>query len=117
MQSGYRAARKGYLFIVNARVCFRRAGSNYTLVPRFVWQMVCVMSAFDDEEFLRLKRLPPRRQVSIVPDGPDFVVTFAPNNVVVFRHNIASELRELCHKLRWEIVSDVTPDPKDPASW
>ena len=75
------------------------------------------MSAFDDEELSRLRTLPPRRQVSIVPDGPEFVVTFAPSNVVVFRHNVASELRELCHKLRWEIVSDTTADPQDPASW
>ena len=75
------------------------------------------MAVFDDEEFSRLKVLPPRRQVSIVPDGPDFVVTFTPSNVVVFRHNVASELRQLCRKLRWEIVRDTTADPQDLSSW
>jgi hypothetical protein len=75
------------------------------------------MSAFDEEELSRLEVLPPRRQVSIVPDGSDFVVTFVPSNMVVFRHTVAGELRQLCCKLRWEIVSDTAADPQDPSSW
>jgi hypothetical protein len=59
----------------------------------------------------------PRRKVSIRRDGADFVVAFQSNNVVVFRHHQAHPLRQLCGKLRWEVVADVLPDPRDPATW
>jgi hypothetical protein len=58
-----------------------------------------------------------RRQVSISRDDGDFVVRFQPENIVVFRHDKAIELRRICLKLRWEIVSDTVPDPTDQASW
>jgi hypothetical protein len=61
--------------------------------------------------------LPPRRQVSIGRDGEDFVVSFQPHNIVVFRHDEADPLRRICHSLGWEILSDTVPDPDNLASW
>lgn len=58
-----------------------------------------------------------RRQVAIRRDRGDFVVVFQPEDVVVFRHDNANPLRRICHKLRWEIVSDTVADPVDLASW
>ena len=55
------------------------------------------------------------RKVSIRRDPPhDFVVVFEPEDIVVFRHSNARDLRRVCSKLRWLIVSDVTPDLDDP---
>jgi hypothetical protein len=59
----------------------------------------------------------PRRQVSISRDSKDFVVAFQPDNLVVFRHEKASELRKVCASLRWQIVSDTVAEANDPASW
>ena len=50
-------------------------------------------------------------------DGNEYVVTFLPDNIVALRHSQASELRRMCHTLRWEIVTDTVPDPNDLASW
>src|SRR5271156_2072580 len=38
----------------------------------------------------------PKRQVSIRRDGKDFVVAFQPDDVVVFRHQLARSLRRVC---------------------
>ena len=58
-----------------------------------------------------------RRQVSIRRDDRDFVVAFQPDDVVVFRHQLASQLRKLCASLRWEVVSDTIASANDLASW
>jgi hypothetical protein len=71
------------------------------------------MSLFSGAESGRTL-LPPRRQVTIGRDGEDFVVSFQPHNIVVFRHNEADPLRKICHSLGWEIVSDTAPNL---ASW
>jgi hypothetical protein len=75
------------------------------------------MSAFDVVESFRKNALPFKRQVSLNRDGEDFVVAFQPDNVIALRHSEATALRKMCHTLRWEIVSDTTPEPSDPASW
>jgi hypothetical protein len=75
------------------------------------------MSEFDVVETFRKNALPFRRQVSIIRDGEDFVVTFLPDNIIAMRHIDANALRKMCHALRWEIVNDTTPEPDDPASW
>ena len=75
------------------------------------------MSEFDVVETFRRNALPFRRQVSISPDGEDFVVAFQPDNIIALRNSEASALRKMCHSLRWEIVSDTIPEPNDPASW
>ena len=74
------------------------------------------MSVLDTVESFRKSALF-RRQVSISRDGADFVVTFQPDNIVVFRHNEASKLRKMCQSLQWEIVSDTVPEPGDIRSW
>jgi hypothetical protein len=75
------------------------------------------MSEFDVVESFRRNALPFRRQVSIRRDGKDFVVAFQPENIIAVRNTEANALRKMCHTLRWEIVSDTTPEPNDPASW
>ena len=75
------------------------------------------MSAFDVVESFRKNALPFKRQVSLNRDGEDFVVAFLPDNIIAMRHSEANALRKMCHTLRWEIVSDTTPEPNDPASW
>jgi hypothetical protein len=75
------------------------------------------MSALEVVESFRQKAVPLRRQVSIARDGADFVVAYQPDNIVVFRHSVANELRKLCRKLRWEIVLDTAADPDEPKSW
>ena len=59
----------------------------------------------------------PKRRVSLRRDGADFIVALQPDNLVVFRHHELHALRKLCKRLRWEIVADVEPDPRDPATW
>ena len=68
-------------------------------------------------ESFRRRAVPVQRRVSIAPDGSDFVVAFQPDNVIIFRHSGADELRVLCRKLRWEIVSDTTAEERSPGSW
>jgi hypothetical protein len=46
------------------------------------------------------------RRVSIRRDDKDFVVAFQPEDHVIFRHQDASALRNVCRKLRWEIIDD-----------
>jgi hypothetical protein len=75
------------------------------------------MSALDTVEAFRKNSFGFRRQVTISRDGDDFVVTFQPDNIVAFRHAQASELRRMCHSLRWEIVSDTVAEPGDISSW
>jgi len=75
------------------------------------------MSVLDTVESFRKELLSPRRQVSIARDGADFIVAFQPSNVVVFRHNNAGELRKMCGRLRWQVVSDTVAQPGDLASW
>jgi hypothetical protein len=45
----------------------------------------------------------PKRLVTLQRDDADFVVTFYPEDVVVFRHNA---LRKVCTGLHWKIISD-----------
>jgi hypothetical protein len=48
----------------------------------------------------------PRRLVTLQRDDADFVVTFYPENLVVFRHTEPNALRKVCTGLRWKIISD-----------
>ena len=75
------------------------------------------MSVMNKVDAFRKNTVPFRRQVTIRRDGEDFVVAFHPQNVIAFRHDEASELRRMCHSLRWEIVSDTVPEPDDLRSW
>ena len=75
------------------------------------------MSVLDVVESFRKNALPVRRQVSISRDGEDFVVAFQPDNIIVFRHSAANDLRKMCRYLRWEIVSDTVAESGDIRSW
>ncbi len=46
------------------------------------------------------------RQVSVERDGTDFVVAFQPEGHVIFRHHDLKALRNVCSKLRWEVVEE-----------
>ena len=48
----------------------------------------------------------PKRLVTLQRDDVDFVVTFYPENLVMFRHTEPSALRKVCTGLRWKIISD-----------
>jgi hypothetical protein len=48
----------------------------------------------------------PKRLVTLRRDGYDFVVTFYPADVVVFRHTEPQPLRKMCAFLRWKIIGD-----------
>ena len=60
---------------------------------------------------------PLKRKMAIRPDGDDFVISFLPEDTVVFRHAEARALRKACVFLRWEVVSDTVPEAHNPASW
>jgi hypothetical protein len=47
-----------------------------------------------------------KRLVTLRRDGNDFVVSFYPENVIVFRHVEPISLRKVCAVLRWKIISD-----------
>jgi len=57
------------------------------------------------------------RKVSIRRDREGFVVAYQPEDVVVFRNCNSQALRKLCLQLRWDIISDVMPEPNDPQTW
>ena len=44
--------------------------------------------------------------MSIGRDDNDFVVAYQPEDHVIFRHHSAEALRDVCRKLRWEIIED-----------
>jgi hypothetical protein len=46
------------------------------------------------------------RQVSIGRDGKDFLVAFQPEDHVIFRHHDLNALKNVCRKLRWDIIDD-----------
>jgi hypothetical protein len=46
------------------------------------------------------------RQVAIKRDGKDFVVAYQPEDHVVFRHHDQNALRQVCSKLRWEVLEE-----------
>ena len=46
------------------------------------------------------------RRVSIGRDGKDFVVAYQPEDHVIFRHQSEKALRDVCRKLRREIIDD-----------
>jgi hypothetical protein len=48
----------------------------------------------------------PKRLVTLRRDGNDFVVSFHPEDVIVFRHVEPISLRKVCAVLRWKIISD-----------
>jgi hypothetical protein len=48
----------------------------------------------------------PKRLVTLRRDGDDFVVTFYPEDAIVFRHVEPISLRKVCARLRWKIISD-----------
>ena len=75
------------------------------------------MSVLAAVESFRKNTVPFRRQVTISRDGEDFVIAFQPQNIIAMRHSEAKELRRMCYSLRWEIVSDTTPEPDDIRSW
>ena len=47
----------------------------------------------------------------------DFVISFQPEDLIVFRHAEARALRKACLFLRWEVVSDTVPEADNMASW
>ena len=53
-----------------------------------------------------------RRQVTMRPDGDDFVVATHTDGLIIFRNKDADALRKLCRSLRWEIIRDAT-EPTD----
>jgi len=46
------------------------------------------------------------RKVSVERDGTDFVVAFQPEGHVIFRHHNLKALRNVCSKLRWEVMEE-----------
>jgi hypothetical protein len=48
----------------------------------------------------------PKRLVTLRRDGDDFVVTFYPEEIVMFRHADPQPLRKMCAFFRWKIISD-----------
>jgi len=46
------------------------------------------------------------RKVSVERDGTDFIVAFQPEGHVIFRHHDLKALRNVCSKLRWEVVEE-----------
>ena len=46
---------------------------------------------------------PLKRKVAIRHDGDDFVISFLPEETVVFRHAEARALRKACVLLRWKL--------------
>ena len=48
----------------------------------------------------------PKRLVTLRRDDIDFVVSFYPEDTIVFRHVEPFSLRSICAKLRWQIISD-----------
>jgi hypothetical protein len=48
----------------------------------------------------------PKRLVTLQRDGDDFIVSFYPEDAVVFRHTEPNALRKVCTVLRWKIISD-----------
>jgi len=46
------------------------------------------------------------RRVSVERDGTEFVVAFQPEGHVIFRHHDLKALRNVCSKLRWEVVEE-----------
>ena len=44
--------------------------------------------------------------MSVERDGTDFVVAFQPEGHVIFRHHDLKALRNVCSKLRWEVVEE-----------
>ncbi len=50
----------------------------------------------------------PKRLVTLRHDGDSFVVSFYPENVIVFRHFEPFALRRVCAGLRWKIIDDGT---------
>jgi predicted nucleic acid-binding OB-fold protein len=44
--------------------------------------------------------------VSVERDGTDFVVAFQPEGHVIFRHHDLKALRNVCSKLRWEVLEE-----------
>ena len=57
-----------------------------------------------------------RRQVTMRPDGDDFVVATHTDGLIIFRNKDADALRKLCRSLRWEIISDTTAPADKSAS-
>jgi hypothetical protein len=53
-----------------------------------------------------IEHRPPRRLVTLQRDGIDFVVSFYPEGIVVFRHTEPNALRKACTYLRWQIIAD-----------
>jgi hypothetical protein len=48
----------------------------------------------------------PKRLVTLRRDDVDFVVSFYPEDTVVFRHAEPFSLRKVCAGLRWKIIGD-----------
>jgi hypothetical protein len=48
----------------------------------------------------------PKRLVTLRRDDADFVISFYPEDTVVFRHIEPLSLRKVCGGLRWKIISD-----------
>jgi hypothetical protein len=46
------------------------------------------------------------RLVTLQRDGDEFVVSFYPENIVLFRHSDPNTLRKMCVFLRWRIMAD-----------
>ena len=48
----------------------------------------------------------PRRLVTLQRDGAEFVISFYPEDIVVFRHAEPNALRKMCTFHRWQIIAD-----------
>ena len=46
------------------------------------------------------------RRVSVERDGTEFVVAFQPEGHVIFRHHDLKALRNVCSKLRWDVIEE-----------
>jgi hypothetical protein len=50
----------------------------------------------------------PKRLVTLQRDGTEFVVSFYPERIAVFRHTEPNALRKACTYLRWQIIADIS---------
>jgi hypothetical protein len=80
------------------------AGSSWRKPKRKVWAAGRRFGTGEVQLASDIDR--PKRLVTLRRDGDDFVVTFYPEDAIVFRHVEPISLRKVCAALRWKIISD-----------
>jgi hypothetical protein len=65
-----------------------------------------IATGFSEEGAMASDIERPKRLVTLRRDDVDFVVSFYPEDTVVFRHTEPFSLRKVCAGLRWKIISD-----------